>query len=305
MELVINTPTLELPFIEANTIESSLMEIQDQHIIPVFNRDNIPLISQSQFIETAYDAIQSIEKTNLLGPFVRVSHPVKGRIPSARHKKAVDLKDHEMTLYYERMMFCFVVPSIREQVNGRELKLVIGGIKAYNQDNLTRHSSQHFQFFIGYQVKVCSNLCIWTDGTNMKIKTDNIDTLGDEIRRTILEFNPKRKLTQLSEWRNVGLTEAEFAHVIGRARMSLYTEAPPLGLTDTQLNTVVKGYYQDEHFGGNDGIDLWSLYNLLTAANKTSYIDSFASRAITSTSFVASLYDALTTGADNWYLWKS
>ena len=47
-----------MEFIQANTVELSLHEIESNHIIPVFNRDNTPLISQSQFIESTYDMIK-------------------------------------------------------------------------------------------------------------------------------------------------------------------------------------------------------------------------------------------------------
>ena len=47
-------------------------------------------------------------------------------------------------------------------------------------------------------------------------------------------------------------------------------------LTDTQVNNVAKAYINDENFGslGND-LSMWKFYNLLTGANKSSYIDSF------------------------------
>ncbi len=39
------------PFIEANTIHISQNEISQEHIIPVFVKDNEPLISHAEFIE--------------------------------------------------------------------------------------------------------------------------------------------------------------------------------------------------------------------------------------------------------------
>ena len=50
-------------------------------------------------------------------------------------------------------------------------------------------------------------------------------------------------------------------------------------ITDSQINTVAKAYINDKNFGslGND-ISMWKLYNLLTGANKSSYIDSFLDR---------------------------
>ena len=55
-------------------------------------------------------------------------------------------------------------------------------------------------------------------------------------------------------------------------------------LTDTQVNNVAKAYINDENFGslGND-LSMWKFYNLLTGANKSSYIDSFLDRAYNAT----------------------
>ncbi len=131
--LTINTSpiidNIDLPFIEANTLPVSLMDMEQNHIIPVFTKDNHALISQHQFIYTTHDIISSIHRNDIMGPYIRVSHPVKGRIPSARNKKLHELLPHEETLYYERMMFVYLIPSITKIVNGQELKLVIGGVK--------------------------------------------------------------------------------------------------------------------------------------------------------------------------------
>lgn len=309
MELqVINShlPTKQdLPFIEANTIEMPLQELKDHHIIPVFNRDNTPLISQSQFIETTHDVVQSINTMNLQGPFIRVSHPVKGRIPSARHKKALELLPHEETLYYERMMFCYLVPGTTHVIDEKELKLVIGGIKAYNKDNLNKFSQQHFQFFIGFQVKVCSNLCVWSDGVGLGIKTDSLDVLGNTIRQILLEYDPEEQLRLLKQYANVRVDEQQFAHLVGKIRMHSHyrkTSIPFCGLNDSQVNSVVKGYCFDAHFKGQDGIDLWSLYNLFTDANKSSYIDSFVERGMDCQKFIHGLYKDIQVGNSNWYL---
>lgn len=56
----------------------------------------------------------------------------------------------------------------------------------------------------------------------------------------------------------------------------LSKDIPRMLFTDTQVNNVARTYINDENFGslGND-ISMWKLYNLLTGANKSSYIDSF------------------------------
>lgn len=98
-------------FIEANTIESSYDEIRNQHIIPVFIKDNEPLISQADFIMATMEvAMDVFDGETILKPNVRLSHPVKGRIPEAKNKPAIELQDHEKTLYYERMAFVIEIP---------------------------------------------------------------------------------------------------------------------------------------------------------------------------------------------------
>jgi hypothetical protein len=50
----------EKPFIEANTIELPFDEVKSSHIIPVFIKDNEPLISHIDFIETALECATEI-----------------------------------------------------------------------------------------------------------------------------------------------------------------------------------------------------------------------------------------------------
>src|SRR6188474_1848466 len=95
----------ERPFIVANTTEASLEEIKKHHIIPVFTKDNEPLISHTDFIEAAISmAADVFHGEHIYKPQVRLSHAVKGRIPEAKDKPANQLLDSEKTLYYERMM---------------------------------------------------------------------------------------------------------------------------------------------------------------------------------------------------------
>jgi len=56
----------------------------------------------------------------------------------------------------------------------------------------------------------------------------------------------------------------------------------PIAFTDHQMNQVTSGYYYDKHFSrSSDGfIDLWKVYNLLTGANKSSYIDKYLERSV-------------------------
>ena len=73
-------------------------------------------------------------------------------------------------------------------------------------------------------------------------------------------------------------------------------------LTDTQINSVAKAYINDENFRslGND-INKWKVYNLLTGANKSSYIDSFLDRSLNTTQIALGINAAL--HGDEKYRW--
>src|SRR5215218_10985494 len=79
-----NTPATNAnshkPFIEANTIESTLEEMEKRHIIPVFTKDNEQLISQVDFVEVMGNVVQEVFKAErITKPSIRLSHPIKGR----------------------------------------------------------------------------------------------------------------------------------------------------------------------------------------------------------------------------------
>ncbi len=300
-------------FIGANTIEVNLQEIQRQHIIPVFSKDNEPLISHGDFIQTTYDVINHCFKgEDILSPSIRVSHPIKGRTPEARYKPANQLEDHERTIYYERAMFVFEIPSIQRTIDGQTLSLTIGGVKCYGDDKLNnkKGSSEHFKIFVGFSVKVCSNLCVWSDGAQVKLVVRSQGELMDAVMNMISHYNPEQHLRAMSRLTEHNLTEAQFAQVLGRARLYNYLpyevkkEIPPLLFTDTQLSSVAKDYFQDNSFcrNNNGDINLWRMYNLFTGANKSSYVDSFLERSINAFEFTNQLQAGLMGGNTNWYL---
>jgi hypothetical protein len=300
-------------FIGANTIEVNLQEIQRQHIIPVFSKDNEPLISHGDFIQTTYDVINHCFKgEDILSPSIRVSHPIKGRTPEARYKPANQLEDYERTIYYERAMFVFEIPSIQRTIDGQTLSLTIGGVKCYGDDKLNnkKGSSEHFKIFVGFSVKVCSNLCVWSDGAHVKLVVRSQGELMDAIMNMISVYNPEQHLRAMQRLTEQSLTEAQFAQVLGRARLYNYLpnevkkEIPPLLFTDTQLGSVAKDYFQDNSFCRNENgdINLWRMYNLFTGANKSSYVDSFLERSINAFEFTHQLQAGLAGGTTNWYL---
>jgi len=299
------------PFIEANTVPVTLQELTTDHIIPVFTRNNEPLISQAQFIDLTREMVMDFGGSSLSEPEIRVSHPIKGRIPSAKHKNAADLEPHEMTLYYERCMFIYRIPSLSREVNGQHLDLIVGGVKAYNLDKINgqREALQHFKLFIGYQVKVCSNLCTWTDGAKLDAKVSSLDHLALDFRQLIDGYNPIEQVNALSRLQEVNISEKQFAQMIGRCRMyphlpsDLKKTIPQLSLSDSQISKVVNGYYKDDVFSRNNReIDLWSLYNLFTSANKSSYLDTVVDKNVNAAGFVSTLAKVVDNKSDFWYL---
>lgn len=301
------------PFILANTIEASTEEIRRKHIIPVFTKDNEPLISHTDFIEAATEMAGDIfHGEHILKPRVRLSHPVKGRIPEAKDKPASQLLESEKTLYYERMMFIIEIPSIIDTINGNQLSLTLGGVKAYNQDNLYSRSfcDQHFKVFIGFKNTVCTNLCVWTDGLMDDLKVKNLGQLKASIRTLLESYNTGYHLLHLHKLEEHSITEEQFAHIVGRCRM--YNHLPPhlregipqILFGDQQMGSVVRDFYRDDSFcrDDNGNINLWKLYNLFTNANKSSYIDGFLARSINAFNLVEQIRYGLENKAECWYL---
>ncbi|HRF24877.1 MAG TPA: DUF3871 family protein, partial [Chitinophagaceae bacterium] len=67
MPEIINTHSASSrSFIEANTTSVTMEEVRDKHIIPVFIKDNEPVISQSDFIETVYASAREIFETETI-----------------------------------------------------------------------------------------------------------------------------------------------------------------------------------------------------------------------------------------------
>lgn len=247
----------------------------------------------------------------MLQPAIRVSHPIKGRIPEAMGKAVNDLKDHEKTLYYERCAFIIEFPNIAETINGNRLSLTIGGVRAYNLENLySRKIEEHFKVFIGFKNYVCTNLCISTDGLKKEIRVKSMSDLAFEVYQLLADFKIERELNQLHQLGDYYLSERQFAQLLGRSRMYQYLPASmkksivPIPINDSQVSTIAREYYQDKSFSRNENgdINLWKLYNLFTGANKTSYIDTFLDRGAGCTGFVQSIAAHLETGTNSWYI---
>ena len=308
-------PTInKLPFIEANTIEVPLDHLKNECIVPVFSKDNEITISHSNFIETIWDAAYNVfHGESIERPSIRVSHIIKGRTPEAINKSVKELLDEDKTIYYERMMFCFEIPTIYEDIAGNRLNLTIGGVRAYNHENLySRKTTEKFKIFIGFKNMVCCNLCVSTDGYKTELKVMSLEDLFKSAIQLFQGYNISKHLFYMSAFKDSYMSEHQFAQFLGKSRLYQYLPAekkkslPNMLMTDTQIGLVAKAYYNDENFSlpdKQDVISMWNVYNLLTGANKSSYIDNFLDRSLNATHLADGLNQALYgTNEYSWFI---
>lgn len=310
--LGIDLPKPKSPFIEANTESISLSHLKEKCVIPVWSKDNEITLSHQEFVETALSAVTTIFPNEAIGtPEIRVSHQIKGRTPDALHIPTKDLQDFQRTSYFERMAFIIKIPGIAETINGNRLELTIGGVRAYNQENLySKKTYEKFKFFIGFQNMVCCNLCVSTDGFQSEIRAmSNLD-LEAKMIQVLANYRAQEHLNSMQNLLECNLTERDFAQIIGKSRLYNFLPKkeklvlPDLLLNDGHINTVAKDYYQDESFcrNANGDISMWEFYNLLTGSNKTSYIDTFLERGVNAFDFSKGISNALSGSSTN-YAW--
>jgi hypothetical protein len=299
-------------FIYANTTEVSLSHLKNECTIPVFAKDNECTISHYEFIESTKEVVEDIlDYKGILKPDIRVSHVIKGRIPTAIGKPAKELLEHEKSIYYERMAFVIEIPEISAVINGNKLNLTIGGVRSYNQENLfSKKSMEKFKIFCGFQNTVCTNLCISTDGLKEDLRVSSIGELKAKIYELINSYNKKEHLENMQRMFRYSLTEIQFAHLIGKMKLFPYLSKEekqklfPLAINDTQLNIVVRDYHTDAHFSksGDNTINFWNVYNLLTEANKSTYIDSNLERNANAYGFISNILNSIENQSPNYFL---
>ena len=117
-----------------------------------------------------------------------------------------------------------------------------------------------------------------------------------------IRLRSERPVFSLFVFSPIYMTEHQFAQFLGKCRLYQYLPVeqkkmlPQMLMTDTQIGIVAKSFYHDENFStiehGNE-ISMWNVYNLLTGANKSSYIDNFLDRAYNATQLAEGLNKAL------------
>ena len=304
----IETNTLELEnkhpnFIESNTQAITLEEIADKSIVPTFS-DNTLTISHQDFCMSVYNAAEEV--FGKLTPIeCRVSHQINGRIPTALYKKTNELADNEKTIYYQRLAWIAKVGNLVRNIDGQEIHLTIGGVRAYSDDKLyNRPSALKFKIFVGWQVRVCSNLMLQTNGYSGTIECMTQADIRQKALELFSSFDPEKdnNLNALAELQDTRMTEEQFCHIIGRMRLlqalpvAQQKAIPQFILGDQAINEAVRQYVTNPNFGRknlDDGISTWDFMQLLTEAAKGSYIDRWLDRNANSIEFSQGIRKAL------------
>ena len=311
-EVVIEQPVTKsyVNFLDANTNHITMEELRTQCVVPTWANQELT-ISHQDFIDCVHDAAKTFYQGEAVTtPSIRVSHIVRGRTPDALGKKASELLECEKTQFYQRLAFAFTIPTIYETIGGQRLELCVGGVRNYNDLNLYRSSKgvEKFSVFVGWRVNICSNQILTGQGVKLSLEVMDLKQLYQQVMELFNGFNPAKDIHLMQTLSNSYLTETQFAQIIGRMRLyqalpqGLSRKIPRLLITDSQINNVCRGYYQNEDFGGKGGsLSMWHFHNLMTEANKSSYIDSYLSRAVNATEVSVGLDNAL--HGDQTYQW--
>ena len=307
-ELILNPTSVN--FLEANTNAITLQELTEQCVVPTWANQELT-ISHQDFINTVHDAACNVFAGETINtPEIRVSHIVRGRIPSALGKRSSELLDSEKTQFYQRLAFAFTIPSLHECIDGQRLELCIGGVRNYSDLNLYRanRGMNKFSIYIGWRVNVCSNQVLTGDGVRLNIEVMSLHDLYKAVLDLFYNFNLEKDIQLLQSLTQTRLSESQFAQIVGRMRLYqalpsyLQREIPKLLITDSQINNVCRDYYNNPNFGHKDNtISLFDFHNLLTEANKSSYIDSYVQRGINATEITVGIGKALQ--GDSEYSW--
>lgn len=301
-------------FIESNTQAITLAELTENNIIPTFS-DNSLTISHQNFIGAVTTMAEKVFG-ELTPVECRVSHPIIGRVPSAQYKKASELTDDEKTVFYQRMAFVCHVKDLTRSINGQTVHLCVGGVRAYNEDKLyNRISPMKFKVFVGWQVRVCSNLMLTCDGNSGTIECLTEADIMQKAFELFENFNPNKEntLRLLENLHTTVLTEEQFCKIVGRLRLyqflplSEQRQLPAFNIGDQAVNAMVKGYVSNPNFGKKEGEDItcWNLLQLATEATKAAYIVRFIDRNQSCVDFSIGIQKALNgedTEGYNWFL---
>lgn len=206
-------------FIEGPSNEISMEDLTTKNIIPTFG-DNSLTISHQKFIETTRKAAEVIfGQGNVTTAEARVSKPISGRVPSAQHKKASELTIEERTIFYSKLAWIAHITTMNTSINGQQVSLTIGGTRSYHEDKLyARQNPQHFRIFIGFRVRVCSNMMLTCDGVSESLLCMTEADIFQHAIQLFQHFNDVKEATlyNLKNLHNVWLSQEQFCKILGR-----------------------------------------------------------------------------------------
>jgi hypothetical protein len=174
-------------------------------------------------------------------------------------------------------------------IDGQPICLTIGGVRAYNEQNLYANKSpEKLKIFIGWRVKVCSNLMLSCDGLQDRLEVMSSLDIYKSALDLFTAFDPIDNFNMLENLVNTRLSTQEFCNIIGRMRLYQALPArtrqelhlPELLLGDSQINAATREFVGNENFGlnGQDSISCYQLLQCLNESSKSSYIDTFLTK---------------------------
>ena len=300
-------------FIESNTQAITLEELATRCIVPTFS-DNSLTIAHQNAIAAVYKAAEDVFG-ELTPPECRVSHAINGRVASAIHKPAKELTDEEKTIFYQRLAFVAHVKSLTRIVAGQPVELTIGMCRAYNEDKLySRKSPEKMKIFVGWKVRVCSNLCLTCNGNSGTVECLTEADVYQKAYQLFRRFDPEKEdtLQLIGALHNTRVSESQFCYLIGRLRLyqALPTEVlktlPMIDIGDQAVNAAVRGFVSNPNFGlkeGEGSITTFEMLQLFNEALKQSYIDKFVDRNQYATDFALGIQRALLGTDTEGYSW--
>ena len=301
-------------FIESNTSAITLEKLRRICIVPSF-KDSSLTISHQEFAENVLGAAMDYFNGETFGELeCRVSHPISGRNPNALRTPANLLTEADKTLFFQRFCFCFELTSMTKTIDGQPICLTIGGVRAYNEQNLYANKSpEKLKIFIGWRVCVCSNLMLSCDGLQ-----DRLEVMSElDIYKATLDlftaFDPIDNFNMLENLVNTRLSTQEFCNFIGRMRLyqalpaktRQELELPEILLGDSQINAATRQFVSNKNFGinGADSISCYQLLQCLNESSKSSYIDTFLSKNKNCVDIATGIQKAIEGRDDENYSW--
>ena len=300
-------------FIESNTSAISIEELATRCIVPTFS-DNSLTIAHQNAIAAVYKAAEDVFG-ELTPPECRVSHAINGRVASAIHKPTKDLTEEEKTIFYQRLAFVAHVKSLARIVAGQKIELTIGMCRAYNEDKLySRKSPEKMKIFVGWKVRVCSNLCLTNDGNSGTVEVLTEADVYQKAYQLFRRFEPEKEdtLRLIENLHNTRVSESQFCYIIGRLRLyqALPTEVqrtlPTIEIGDQAVNAAVRGFVSNPNFGlkeGEGSISMFEMLQLFNEAIKQTYIDKWVDRNQNCTDFAIGIQKALLGNDSEGYSW--